>query len=298
MADRQLRPGLRREARSRLFGDRSFVAEGLRQNPWGDIYHTAMVLTWPRFLGAMAGLFLALNLIFASAFFLGRDPIANARSGSFADLFFFSVETISTTGYGDMHPQTLYGHAIATIEIFVSLLSTAAMTGLIFARFSRPRARLIFANDAVVVRHDGVDTLSVRIVNARDSFISEATAKLWWLGLTESSEGRRYTGFYPMPLLRSENPAFAMSWTLFHRIDEQSPLYGKSEEQAVFEDGHVVVSIAGLDETSAQLVHARHVYPAKNLRWGREFVDMFHRDDEGRNFVDFSKVHDTRTTQL
>ncbi len=298
MADRQLRAGLRREPRTRLFGERSIVAEGLKQNPWADLYHTAMVLTWPRFLSAMAGLFLALNLIFACAFSLGRDPIANARPGSFADLFFFSVETISTTGYGDMHPQSLYGHSVATVEIFVSLISTAAMTGLIFARFSRPRARLIFASDAVVVRHEGFDTFSVRVVNARDSFISEATAKLWWLGPSITAEGRRFTRFEPMPLLRSENPAFALSWTLFHRIDADSPLFEKSQEQVLFEEGQVVVSITGLDETSSQVVHARHIYAAKNLRWGYEYVDMFRRDEDGRSYVDFAKVNDTRIAEL
>jgi inward rectifier potassium channel len=296
VADRIRKP-VRREARSRLFGDRIFVAENLKQNPWADLYHTAMVMTWPRFLGAMAGLFLGLNVLFAAVYSLGRDPIANARPGTL-DLLFFSVETLSTTGYGDMHPQTVYGHLVATVEIFVSLISTAAMTGLIFARFSRPRARLIFASEAVIVPHDGVDTVCVRIVNARDSFISEAAAKMWWLAPSVTTEGRRYTGFSPMPLLKSENPAFALSWTLFHPIDANSPLYGKSPEQAAAEDVRLVVSITGLDETSSQLVHARHVYAAKDLRWGHEFVDMFRRDENGRAYVDFAKVHDTRLASL
>ena len=109
-----------------------------------------MTVTWPAFFGALAAAFVALNLAFALVYAVGADPIANARPGSLADLFFFSVETTSTVGYGDMHPQTLYGHVVATGENFVGLLLIAVMTGLMFARFSRPRARLIFARNPVV----------------------------------------------------------------------------------------------------------------------------------------------------
>jgi inward rectifier potassium channel len=275
-------------------GERRIVAEGLSASPWADFYHTAMILTWPRFFGALAAMFCALNLLFASLLALGAQPIANARPGSFADLFFFSVETISTTGYGDMHPQSLYGHAVVTVEIFVSLVATAAVTGLIFARFSRPRARLIFARHPVVQTHDGAPTLMVRVVNARSSFISEATAKLWMLGPTVTAEGRRYVGFNPMRLLKAENPAFALSWTLFHPIDPSSPLFGKTPEEAVSQEIRIVVSISGLDDTSSQTVNARHTYAAEDLRWEHEFIDMFHRDELGRSHVNFSKVHDTK----
>jgi inward rectifier potassium channel len=255
-----------------------------------------MVASWPRFLVALAAIFAALNLVFALLYALGAAPIANARPGSFADLFFFSVETISTTGYGDMHPQTTYGHLVATAEIFLSLVSTAAMTGLVFARFSRPRARLIFASNPVVLRHDGVDTLMLRVVNARESLIAQATAKLWLLGPTVTAEGRRFVGFRPMRLVRSENPAFALSWTLFHPIDAHSPLYGKGAEEAIAEEISFIVSIAGVDERSSQTVHARQAYAADAVRWGHEFVDMFHRDEFGNTHVDFAKIHETQVS--
>jgi inward rectifier potassium channel len=253
-----------------------------------------MIASWPQFLTTLAAAFCTLNLLFTLLLLFGDAPVANARPGSFADLFFFSVETISTTGYGDMHPQTLYGHLIATAEIFVSLVSTATMTGLVFARFSRPRSQLIFARNPVVLSHDGVDTLMVRIANARNSFITEATAKLWMLGPKTTAEGRRFVGFQPMRLLKSENPAFALSWTLFHPIDPDSPLYGLGEDDIVADEVNFVVSIAGLDETSAQTVHARTTYVAEDLRWDHEYVDIFHRDAEGLSHVDFSKVHETK----
>ena len=284
-------------ARNTLLGERRVVAHGLPQGAWADLYYSAMVATWPQFLGALAVMFLVVNFIFASLFFLGKDPVANARPGSFADLFFFSVETISTTGYGDMHPQTLYGHSIATAEIFVSLIATAAVTGLIFARFSRPRARLIFARNPVVLSHDGVETLMIRVVNARSSFISEATAKLWLLGPSASAEGRRFVGFRPMRLLKSENPAFALSWTLFHPIDADSPLHRKSQDDGVDDQINIVVSITGIDETSSQVVHSRYVYAIADLRLDHEFVDLFHADEHGLGHVDFSKIHETRVSE-
>ncbi len=302
MANRLLRPRLislpTSTSRQGLFGDRRIIAEGLRQSPWGDFYHTAMIASWPQFLGALAAMFLALNFFFALLFALGTSPIADARPGSFSDLFFFSVETISTTGYGDMHPQTLYAHCIVTAEIFVSLIATAGVTGLIFARFSRPRARMIFARNPVIQSHDGVDTLMIRIANARSSFISEATAKLWLLGPTVSAEGRRYTGFRPMRLSKPENPAFALSWTLFHPIDAESPLYNKSPDDAVADAISIVLSITGLDETSSQFLHTRYVYASGDLRWGHKFIDMFRCDDDGNTHVDFSKVHETQLNDV
>ena len=293
MVDRPLRSNLRINlgARSPRQG---VVVEGATGG-WSDLYHTAMVVGWPTFLGAIAALFVAVNFVFAALYALEPGGVANVRPGDVADLFFFSVETFSTTGYGDMHPQTFYGHAIATLETFASLIATAGVTGLIFARFSRPRARLVFARNPIVATHDGVETLMVRVANARHSFLSEATAKLWWLGPIVNAEGRRYVGFLPMKLLRGENPALALSWTLFHPIDASSPLYGKSAAELVDAQVNIVVSIAGLDETSSQAVHSRHAYAADELKWSHDFIDMFRFDDNGRRHVDFSKIHETKS---
>ena len=282
------------KARVRSIGSRLIVADGLEHSFWNDFYYNAMVATWPRFFGALAAVFLALNAVFALVYALGDAPIADARPGSLSDLFFFSVETTSTVGYGDMHPQTMYGHIVATVENFVGLVLLAVMTGLVFSRFSRPRARLIFARNPVIAVHEGVLSLIFRLANARNSFITEATAKLWMLGPTTSAEGRRFIGFQPMRLLRSENPTFALSWTLFHPIDVSSPLYGISNEELAASEINFVVSMSGLDETSSQMVHARSTFAAQDVRPGPEFVDIFSLDEAGRRHVDYARVHDTR----
>jgi len=307
MADRTIRSGLaarmraffapRRKARRshmRSLGGRRIVAEGLEHAPWTDFYHNAMTASWPTFFGALAAGFVAINAVFALVYALGDEPVANARPGSLSDLFFFSVETTSTVGYGDMHPQTMYGHVVATCENFIGLVMLAVMTGLVFARFSRPRARLIFAKNAVIAVHDGTRTLIFRFANARNAFISEATAKLWMLRATTNAEGRRFVGFEPLRLVRNENPVLALSWTLFHQIDASSPLYGLSEDELLASETNFVVSVRGFDETSAQTVHARYTFTAQDIRPGHEFVDIHSLDENGMRHIDYAKIHDTR----
>jgi inward rectifier potassium channel len=253
-----------------------------------------MTVSWPVFVGRLAAIFVFFNLLFAGIYSLGQAPIANAKPGSFSDLFFFSVETTSTVGYGDMYPQTMYAHIVATVENFGGLVSLAVMTGLVFARFSRPRARLIFANNPVIALHDGAPTLMVRVANARNNFISDASAKLWVVRSRDSTEGRRMTGFQQMRLERSDNPVFALSWTLLHVIDEASPLAGMSAEAIAASDMNFAVTISGLDETSAQIVHARRPYAAADLRHMHEFVDIIRIDEDGLRHIDYAKIHDTR----
>jgi inward rectifier potassium channel len=273
---------------------RRIIAEGLERNVWSDLYFNAMTISWPRFVATLAAAFVALNFAFAVIYDLGAAPIANAREGNLADLFFFSVETTSTVGYGDMHPQTIYGHIVATAENFTGLLLLAVMTGLVFARFSRPRARIIFAKYPVVTKHNGAPTLVFRMANARSNFITEATAKLWVLRPTVTEEGKRMIGFEQMRLLRSENPTFALSWTLFHPIDGQSPLIGQDEDTLTASQMNFVVSVVGFDEASGQIVRARDVFAAQDVRFGQEYVDFVWIDEQGMRHIDYAKIDETR----
>src|SRR5215813_15612549 len=142
-----------------------------------------MTVHWPVFFGSAAALFVTLNAIFAFLYWLGHEPIANAEGNGPLAYFYFSIETLATVGYGDMHPQTNYGHLIATVEIFTGMSFLAVMFGLIFSRFSRPRARFIFAKHPVVTVHEGRPTLMIRIANERNNTISQAMARLWLIRL-------------------------------------------------------------------------------------------------------------------
>src|SRR4030088_211297 len=170
-----------RNSRARIvrFGEREVIAEGLHLNFWADISHRCMTASWPAFIGGAVLVFIVFNAFFASFYWIGDQPISNVPGGAYIDYLYFSIETLSTAGYGDMHPDTHYGHFIATVELFTGIFSMSLMTGLIFARFSRPNARLLFADNPVISNHDGVPTLMVRLANERHNVISNATARVW-----------------------------------------------------------------------------------------------------------------------
>src|SRR6201994_3661571 len=211
-------------------GGREVITEGTQLSFWADISHRCMTASWPAFISGAALVFIVFNAVFALFYMLGNQPISNVPRGNYIDYLYFSIETLSTAGYGDMHPQTHYGHFIATVELFTGIFSMSLMTGLIFARFSRPNARLLFADNPVISHHEGKRTLMIRFVNERHNIISNATAKLWLLKNMVSQEGRSFRRFYELPLLRSEHPALALSWTLYHEIDESSPLHGQTAD--------------------------------------------------------------------
>src|SRR5262249_17886530 len=156
------------------------------------------------------------NVVFASLFWLVPGSVANARPHNFGDAFFFSIETLATVGYGEMHPTTPYGRVIAAIEIVCGLGFTAILTGLTFVRFSRPRAKLVFASHPVVAMHNGKSTLMVRVGNARLAVLLDAAAKLNVLLSATSSEGKRFRRAQELRLERAHLPAFPLTWTLMH----------------------------------------------------------------------------------
>src|ERR1700737_3552496 len=214
------------KARVVQLGGREIITEGLHLNFWADISHRCMTAPWPAFIGGAALVFIAFNAVFAFFYWIGDQPISNVPGRAYIDYLYFSIETLSTAGYGDMHPQTHYGHFIATVELFTGIFSMSLMTGLVFARFSRPNARLLFADNPVISSHEGKPTLMVRFANERHNIIGNATARLWLLRNEGGLEGRPYRGFFEIPLVRNEHPALALSWTLYHVLNEESPLYG------------------------------------------------------------------------
>lgn len=275
------------------FGGREFVSEGLANGFWTDLNHRAMTASWTAFFASALGVFLALNLVFAVIYALGADPIANATPGSLPMLFFFSVETLATVGYGDMHPQSVYGHIVATAEIFTGMSLIAVMTGLVFSRFSRPRARLVFAKRPVIGQHDGKPTLMLRLANARQNRISGATARLWLLTTEKTIEDRPYRRFRELKLIRNENPTFALSWTVFHVIDGQSPMLGATPQSLEASDAGLLLTVTGVDEQLVQELHSRNSYSHADVAWGEHYADILSTGDDGRTRIDYGRLDDT-----
>jgi inward rectifier potassium channel len=264
---------------------------GVARFNWHDAYHIIMSLSWPKFFVGAITVYLLANLVFASAYYLGDHAIAHATS--FSDYFFFSVETLATVGYGNMSPANFYGHCIATAEIITGMMSMAVITSLVFARFSKPTARLLFSRVAVITYYEGVPTLMMRVANQRRSYIVDATASLVLLRDEETSDGHSLRRFFDLKLERARSPMFALSWQIMHRIDESSPLYGVTTQIIRDGDMRLAVTLAGVDETFAAGITARYSYGHEDILFERRFVDIFREGDHARHlYVDLDRFHD------
>jgi inward rectifier potassium channel len=275
------------------FGGREVITEGLNLTFWADISHRCMTASWPAFIAGAVLVFVVFNAAFAVFYWIGDQPIANVPGGAYIDYLYFSIETLSTAGYGDMHPQTHYGHFISAVELFTGIFSMSLMTGLIFARFSRPNARLLFADNPVVSHHEGQPTLMVRFANERHNIIGNATARLWLLRDEVSLEGGSFRRFYELPLVRNEHPALALSWTLYHVLDEQSPLHGLDADDLDATGVALVLVVSGYDVVAAQIVHGRRTYEHSDIRFGHRYADILDTTEDGRLRIDYGRFHET-----
>ena len=274
------------------FAGREVVTHGLSRRVWQDLYHYCMTVSWPRLIATWGVLFLAFNLVFSVFYHAVPGCIANLSPPGYAGAFFFSVETLATVGYGDMHPVTLYGHTIAAIEIFIGMTNIALVTGVMFARFSRPTARFLFANVAVVRPMDGRRVLMFRAANARQNIIMEASAKLRVIRNSVTKEGYRMRRVEDLPLVRDEHPLFVLGWNLMHVIDEHSPLAHETEASLTKAEAIFNLTLSGTDETTGQVLMARRAYLAPDIRWDHTFRDIITTADDGVDHFDYDKFHE------
>jgi inward rectifier potassium channel len=271
---------------------RQFVTHGLQRRIWQDLYHLFMTVSWLRIFGTFAAFFFVFNLLFAGVYSLQADDIADLNPSGYWGRFFFSVETLATVGYGDMHPQSLFAHTVASIEIFVGLMSLALITGMMFARFSRPTARFMFARYAVIRPLDGRLTLMLRAANARQNIVMEAAAQLRLLRDEISAEGTHFRRIYDLPLIRSRHPVFLFGWTILHVIDAASPLAGATAESLNAGRAFLLLTLSGTDETTGQSLMAKQEYPVSALRWNHGFADILTTDHEGVDHFDYTRFNE------
>lgn len=262
-------------------------------HPVSDLYHWLLVLNWWQFLVLFGFFYLGINVVFAIVYLTTNGGIANTDPNSFSDAFFFSVQTLSTIGYGAMYPQTVYTQLVVTIEVLVGMLLVAMATGLMYARFAQPRARVLFSKVAVVYPFNEVPTLMFRVANQRDNRIIEARIQVSFLVNEVSPEGIELRRLHDLPLIRSESPSFAMSWLVMHPIDQDSPLWGKTPQELARCEARILVILTGLDETFVSKIHARYTYDIKDLIWSARFADILHKSDRGNYYIDYQRFHDT-----
>lgn len=283
-----------RKKRFDVVSNRRFdvVRKGVSHSNWRDPYHLILTLDWPKFIALTVVSYVATNAVFALLYLAQGDSIKNARPGSFLDAFFFSVQTMATIGYGAMYPQTDYANLLVSIEALVGLLGVAMATGLMFARFSRPTAKVLFSRVAVITPNNGVPTLMLRVANERRNQILEAQIGLSLLRNEVTMEGHAFRRFYDLKLVRNQTRIFALSWMVMHVIDEDSPLYGQTPEALEEVETDIVVTLTGIDETVSQTVHARHYYVTEEILWNMRFVDIFSRKPDGRRLLDLTRFHE------
>jgi inward rectifier potassium channel len=269
------------------------IRKGVSKFHWrGDLYHFLLSISWFKFLAVISVVYVLINSLFALAYLAGGDGIENARPGNFLDAFFFSVQTMASIGYGAMYPKTVYANTLVTIEALLGLLGLAMATGLMFSRFSLPKARVIFTRIAVITLYDGVPTLMFRVANERQNWILEAEIRVTVVKNEFNQEGQMMRRFYDIPLVRSQSPLFALSWTVMHAIDENSMLYGLTYENMIDSEMEILVTLTGTDETLYQNIYARHSFVASEILWNMRFVDIVTKMRDGRRCVDYTKFHD------
>lgn len=279
-------------------GQVEFVKVGTDVWRWRDVYRWLLGLRWPQFAAFVACLYIGLNLLFAALYSLRRDSIAGTTGGSwFYDCFFFSVQTLATVGYGHMYPQTLYGHIVSTVEIMTGIFLLAVMTGLIFVRFSRPIARVLFSNCIVIAPLNGKPTLMVRIGNENQHSMVEAEFRIMFSRDEPLIEGGDFRYFYVLKLHFDRLTLFPAALTLRHTIDEESPLFGATPEALTACRALFIVSVIGIDPVIAASVQTQKDYSWRDIRFGNRFVEIYTDHGEGRLTVDYSRLHDTERTE-
>jgi inward rectifier potassium channel len=274
-------------------GRTEFLKINAAVSGWRDSYHWVLSLTWPRFALFLASSYVVINLLFGALYFARPNCIADLEPRSFPHAFFFSVETLATVGYGHNYPATVYGHVVVTFEIFLGMIWIAVITGLIFVRFARPTARIVFSNCLLIAPHDGRLSLMFRVANLRHTSMAEAEFRILYSRDEHVLEGEEIRRFYYLKVYPDRMISFPAALTIRHTIDESSPLYGVTAERLQKEDAFFLASTVSLELVMAASVQSQHDYDLADIRFGERFVDVYTELKDGRFAVDYGRLHET-----
>jgi inward rectifier potassium channel len=284
---------MRKKPRTIRSGNVEFLKLNAEHWEWRDLYQSLLSFSWPEFVLFIASIYIGLNLIFAALYLAAPGCINGLPPHSFVDAFFFSVQTLATVGYGHWYPDTIYGHIVSTMEIVVGVFGLAVMTGLIFVRFSRPIARIVFSQSLVISPLKGKQTLMVRIGNLHQESMVEAEFRVMFARNEPVEEDDSFRFFYPLKLHFDRLAAFPAALTLRHTIDESSPLYGATFDSLQAGRAVFVVSVAGVDPVIPAAIQTHRDYTWRDVRFGHRFAEMYLEEDN-KLTVDFARIHDTQ----
>jgi inward rectifier potassium channel len=259
-------------------------------------YHSLLTMSWSKFNLMVFTYYILFNILFGIAFYLcGEDALQGTTGRSnverFMDDFFFSVQTSTTIGYGRIAPVGLAANVLVSLEAMAGLLGFALATSLLFARFSRPNAKIIFSHQSVIAPYRGITAFEFRIANERSNQLIQVEVAVM-LSRIERDTAAGIRKFHKLSLEREQVVFFPLNWTIVHPIDEKSPLFGVSRESFYDSDPEFLILLTGTDDTFSQTVHARSSYKANEIVWGARFGDMFQKQENGVMSVDLRRIHD------
>jgi inward rectifier potassium channel len=270
------------------------IARGKHVPLFEDLYHKVLAMPWWRFFAYVAMTWIAVNFVFALLYASQPGCVSGAKPGDLEDAFYFSVQTLATIGYGAMAPATRFGHVVVVWEALVGTLGVALVTGVTFAKFARPTARVLFGSKVVVHMRDGVPHLVFRLANWRGNMIAEGQLRVMLLVRQATREGEMIRVPVELPLVRDRTALFALTWVPMHRIDEKSPLWGglEARDRLLAENAELFLSFSGMDETIGQPIQARHRYGLDDVVYNARFVDVLTIEPDGTRIIDYAHFHD------
>ncbi len=284
-------PHIRRDGR--------FIVErrGLKDPRVKDLYHLMLSTSWPIFLLLLVGLYLGVNFCFAVLYTVLPGSVSQS-SGTLLEHFFFAVETMSTVGYGAMAPQSLYAHWLMVAQSITGFLLTAVSTGLMFAKFSRIQAEVLFSESVLLQVHDGKPVLTFRVANKRTAQIVDAQMNVTLVKDEMTREGISVRRLYDLKLRRHRSPLFALVWNVYHEIDNQSPLWAVTAEDLDTDKVTLIITCSGIDDSLGQTLHTRYAYNWQDFRFDVRFADIIRFEDNGIRYVDYQYFHQTETHSI
>jgi inward rectifier potassium channel len=267
-----------------------------------NIYHTALTMKWRTFLLLVLALYFVSNVVFGAVYAtFGPQALVDTSAAPMDNMvirgFFFSVQTFATIGYGTIHPVGVVPNLLVTIESYYSLLANALITGVVFARFARPTARVIFSEVAVIAPYRGIEGLMFRVVNGRSNQLIEVEIKVMFARFVDDA-GKAVRRFDLLALEREKVAFFPLSWTVVHPIDESSPLHNLCSADFERMDAEILVLVTAIDETFAQAVHTRSSYKPHEIRCGHKFVSVYKDGQNGDKIaIDIKKLSATEAAR-
>lgn len=263
---------------------------------WRDFhpYLHLINMRWPGFFAILSSGYLLANTLFAVVYFsLGPHQLqgedASSEFARFLSDFFFSAHTLTTVGYGSISPHGLAANIVAVVESMVGVLGFAVATGLLFGRVSRPSAKIGFSETMVVAPYQEGTALEFRVANRRPNDLMEMEARVV-LMTVEMRDGAPVRRYQQLKLERDQVMFLALTWTIVHPIDSDSPIFGLTSEDMARQQAEVVIQLKAFDETFSQTVFARYSYRHDEIQWGKRFAPAFHVNPRGDMVVDLDRL--------